>query len=309
MDGKDLEKYVEYYLGKYREVVEENLNLVHDVKHVFFKYNNSPKAVYGIISKTHGAAVVLKYDETEKAYWNVVVIDMPVEYYFWPNMSKELKNLIVIKVVGSDSLYVLDSQIIIRNFGLLLVSEGASFYYVGEEESPFKIEGPGAVVIFGELVSRSGLIMKGSNTKQAWSEYQAGLDALKHFFWDCYDCNIVFFFEVIGFNNISQFINSTKLNYVDGVFHADVKLFWEAGIATMAVYEIVNELRKVRIYFYIDECYASDFIKCFIRAKVHFIAVKWVGGGSISKSEDWFWKNAPKFHSTTSSGFVENVKV
>jgi len=187
VDGKDLEKYVEYYLGKYREVVEENLNLVHDVKHVFFKYNNSPKAVYGIISKTHGAAVVLKYDETEKAYWNVVVIDMPVEYYFWSNMSKDLKNLRVIKVVGSDSPYVLDSQIIIRNFGLLLVSEGASFYYVGEEESPFKIEGPGAVVIFGELVSRSGLIMKGSNTKQAWSEYQAGLDALKHFFWDCGD--------------------------------------------------------------------------------------------------------------------------
>jgi len=187
VDNKDLEKYVKCYLEKYREVVEENFNLVHDIKHVFFKYNNSPKAVCGIISKTHGAAVVLKYDEMEKAYWNVIVIDMPIEYYFWPNMSKELEELKVIKVVDSDSPYILNSQIIIRNFGLLLVSEGATLYYVGKEESPFKNEGPGAVVIFGELVSRSGLIMKGSNTKQAWSKYQAGLDALKHFFWDCGD--------------------------------------------------------------------------------------------------------------------------
>jgi hypothetical protein len=72
-------------------------------------------------------------------------------------------------------------------FALLIVSEGASLYYAGEDESPFKIEGPGAVMIFGELYSKSGLIMKGTNTKRAWSTYQAGLDALKHFFWDCGD--------------------------------------------------------------------------------------------------------------------------
>jgi len=31
VDNKDLEKYVKCYLEKYREVVEENFNLVHDI--------------------------------------------------------------------------------------------------------------------------------------------------------------------------------------------------------------------------------------------------------------------------------------
>jgi hypothetical protein len=102
-------------------------------------------------------------------------------------MPSNLSNLKVVKIMSNEFPYILNSQIIIKNFALLLVSEKASLYYVGEEESPFKIEGWGAVVIFGELISRSGLIVKGTNTKQAWSIYQAGLDALKHFFWDCGD--------------------------------------------------------------------------------------------------------------------------
>ena len=187
VNDKELENYVEAYLKKYKEVVEDNLHLVHDIEHVFFKYNNNPKVVYGIISKNRGTAIVLKYDATEKVCWDIKVIDRPIEYYFWPNMSSDSSNLKIVKIASSDSPYVLDSQISIKNFALLLVSEGASLYYAGEDESPFKIEGPGAVMIFGELYSKSGLIMKGTNTKRAWSTYQAGLDALKHFFWDCGD--------------------------------------------------------------------------------------------------------------------------
>lgn len=187
VEDKELENYVETYLKKYKEVVEDNLHLVHDIEHVFFKYNNNPKAVYGVISKNHGAAIVLKYDATEEIYWNIRVIDKPIEYYFWPNMSSDLSNLKIVKIASSESPYVLNSQISIKNFALLLVSEEASLYYTGEDESPFKIEGPGAVMILGELFSKSGLIIKGSNSKRAWSTYQAGLDALKHFFWDCGD--------------------------------------------------------------------------------------------------------------------------
>jgi hypothetical protein len=181
----ELKDYVKAYLGKYKEIVEANLHLVHDIKQIFFKYNSNPKIVYGIISKNHGAAVVLKYDTAENVYWDIKVIDKPIEYYFWPNMSSELSNLKIVKIASSESAYVLNSQISIKNFALLLVSEGASLYYTGEDESPFKIEGPGAVIIFGELYSKSGLIVKGTNTKHAWSTYQAGLDALKHFLLDC----------------------------------------------------------------------------------------------------------------------------
>jgi len=170
-----------------RKFVEDNLSLVHDIKHVFFKYNNYPKAIYGVISKNHGAAIVLKYDTAEKIFWNITLIDKPIEYYFWPNMSSDLSSLKIIKIASSDSPYVLDSQISIKNFALILVSEGASVYYMGEEETPFRIEGPGAVTILGEVSSKSGLIIKGSNSKQMWSTSQAGLDALKHFFWDCGD--------------------------------------------------------------------------------------------------------------------------
>ena len=184
VNEKELESYVEAYLKEYKEVVEDNFHLVHDIEHIFFKYNNNPKRIYGAVSQNHGAAIVLDYDTTEEPYWDVKVIDKAIEYYFWPNMSSNLKDLEVIKIIGSESPYVLDSQIRIRNFGLLLVSERASLYYIGEGDSPFKIEGPGAVMVFGELISRSGLILKGENTKQAWSTYQAGLDALKHFFWD-----------------------------------------------------------------------------------------------------------------------------
>lgn len=181
---KELENYVRAYLEEYEEIVEDNFHLVGDIEHIFFKYNNYPNRIGGSISRNHGAAIVLDYDATEETYWDINVIDKAIEYHFWPNMSSNLDELEIIKILSSDSPYVLDSQIRIRNFGLLLVSEGASLYYIGEKASPFEIEGPGAVVIFGELISRSGLILKGKNTKQAWSTYQAGLDALEHFFWD-----------------------------------------------------------------------------------------------------------------------------
>jgi len=184
VNEKELEDYVEAYLRKYKEIVEDNFHLVHDSEHIFFKYNNDPNSIYGVISKSHGAAIVLNYDTTEETYWDIRVIDKAIEYHFWPNMSSNLDDLEIIKVLSSESPYVLDSQIGIKNFGLLLVSEGAFLYYIGEKDSPFKIEGPGAVVIFGELISRSGLVLKGKNTKQAWSTHQAGLDALEHFFWD-----------------------------------------------------------------------------------------------------------------------------
>ncbi len=43
VNDKELENYVEAYLKKYKEVVEDNLHLVHDIEHVFFKYNNNLK--------------------------------------------------------------------------------------------------------------------------------------------------------------------------------------------------------------------------------------------------------------------------
>jgi len=45
VDEKELKEYVIAYLSKYRELVEENFHLVHDIEHVFFKYNNYPLAV------------------------------------------------------------------------------------------------------------------------------------------------------------------------------------------------------------------------------------------------------------------------
>ena len=38
VNNEDLKNYVEAYLRKYKEVVEDNLNLVDDIEHVFFKY-------------------------------------------------------------------------------------------------------------------------------------------------------------------------------------------------------------------------------------------------------------------------------
>lgn len=125
VEDRELENYVEMYLKKYKEVVEDNLHLVHDIKHVFFKYNNNPKAIYGVVSKNHGAAIVLKYNVTGETYWNIRVIDKPIEYYFWPNMSSDLSNLKIVKIASGESPYVLNSQISVKNFALLLVSEGA----------------------------------------------------------------------------------------------------------------------------------------------------------------------------------------
>ncbi|MEM3550861.1 MAG: hypothetical protein QXQ94_05730 [Candidatus Bathyarchaeia archaeon] len=121
---RELKGYVETYLRKYKEIAEENLNLIHDIGHVFFKYNNIPKEVYGVVSKNHGAAVAFKYDSTtNETLWDYKLIDKSIEYHFWPNMSSDLSNLKVVKIVGSESPYVLDSQIGIKNFALLSVSE------------------------------------------------------------------------------------------------------------------------------------------------------------------------------------------
>ena len=147
VDGEELENYARAYLKKYREVVEDNFHLVHDIEHVFFKYNNNPKVVYCVISRTHGAAILFKYNTTERTYWNIKVIDKPIEYYFWPNMSDDLSNLKIVKIIKSDSPYVLNSQINIKNFALLLVDKEVSLYYTGKNENPFKIEGPGLSLI------------------------------------------------------------------------------------------------------------------------------------------------------------------
>jgi hypothetical protein len=79
---KELENYVKAYLKKYKEIVEDNFPLIHDIKYVFFKYNNNPKEVYGIISKNHGTAVVIKYDSKGEIHWDIRTIDKPIEYYF-----------------------------------------------------------------------------------------------------------------------------------------------------------------------------------------------------------------------------------
>jgi len=184
VSAKELANYAQAYLREYKKIAEENMHLVHDIDDIFFKYNHNPTRIVGHISREHGTAIEFDYSSTEETDSLVRVIDKAIEYQFWPNMSTNLQELQIVKVLASESPYVLDSQIIIRNYALLLVSEGASLYYIGEKESPFHISGPGAAMIFGKLVSRSGLILKGANSKQAWSVYQAGLDALELFFWE-----------------------------------------------------------------------------------------------------------------------------
>lgn len=62
VNEKELEGYVKAYLKKYKEIVEDNFNLVHDIEHVFFKYNNNPRA-RPILSPWYSVAPLLSIYE------------------------------------------------------------------------------------------------------------------------------------------------------------------------------------------------------------------------------------------------------
>jgi len=187
----DLRNYIEVYVSEYRRLVEENIALLnegsvggysHSGSQNFTFYWSNPNQIKGVVSQSHGVAIFFNHTEgTSKI--TVESITDPIEYFLWPQMIKwgeteELPSVRILKGV-----YHLDSQITI-NYGLLYADPGAILRYTGEGRA-FNVSGSGCVIIFGCLIEKNKMILKGSNNKKDWSSLQARFDALSIFLWDC----------------------------------------------------------------------------------------------------------------------------
>lgn len=187
---QELTSYFQEYLSQYSMLVEENMALLD--KGIVEGYSNSgsqnltfywrrPYQIEGIISRTHGAALFFNHSDTETV--KITDFSKPIEYYVWPTMVENSTGLPSIRIMKTKGYYHFDTQM--KGDGVLIyVDPGANMIYT-DQGHLFSFSGNGAVIIFGSLIEENTMILKGSNSKEDWSELQARFDSLSKFLWDC----------------------------------------------------------------------------------------------------------------------------
>jgi len=248
----ELTNYINAYFRKYNEIVEDYFNYVHDIDYVFYRYNTQPKLIEGYISKNHGAAIVYDFDGQDKSIINIKYIDKSIESYMWPKIYENDYELKIIKILKNSDPYILDKTIEIKNSGLLLVEKGAKLLYVGKGEI-FNIVGKGSIQIFGTLIYRNKMILKGSNNKNDWSMSQAGLDAVEHFLWDCKsklneeiinEINIKYKKPLL-LERITENINNKFYKNNKNEFYEDLAELEQIGISEEISFHLWNEYKAL----------------------------------------------------------------
>lgn len=194
VSSEGLKDYILEYSAEYRRFVEENMGLLdrgivegysQSGSHNLTFYWNYPKKIHGVISSSHGTAVFFNHSDRKNTEISIKSLSEPIEYYVWPNMPKNTTGLPVVRILKASTCYHLDSKVS-YDYGLIYVDPEAKLRYTGEGHV-FDISGLGAIAIFGSLIEEDRMILKGSNSKEDWSELQARFDALSEFTWDCRD--------------------------------------------------------------------------------------------------------------------------
>jgi len=185
-----MKEYAETYCSEYRKLVEDNMPILDEAlvegrsqsgSHNLTFYWQPPDSINCVISRTHGAAIIFNQTGTNILQISVVEFQESIEYYFWPGMPKSTTNLPIVRILKG--FYDLDSPVI-NNNALLYVDPGAILRYTGDGRA-FRIAENGAIIVFGSIIERDRLTLKGSNNKEDWSGLQARFDALSVLLWDC----------------------------------------------------------------------------------------------------------------------------
>jgi len=247
--AKELENYISEYLSTYRNIVAENIGLVGYNLSRFHFYLHYPKEIEGIISHSRGAAVFFNFSETETLI-RIKEFSDSIEYYFWPEMARDLSKLEIVKIERAPTPYDLDSTINILAGVLLLVEPKATLIYTGEGNS-FNISDKGALVIFGSLIHENKIILKGSNSKDDWSQTQAGLDATSQFIWDCRGIlNTTLLEDIEAKNKVPLLLNKIGVRMTSSKYKTNQDLFYEDYEELKKFYASNETLQQVLNDFY-----------------------------------------------------------
>lgn len=213
---RELRIYINEYFSMYYNLVEENFGLfIVNFTNImpfdmFYRFNNNPNNLKGIISKSRGVAITYDYSENPTGLISIEKISDYIEYYFWPNMNRQLKDLGTVGVLSSEEFYESDSTVNVNN-GLLHIRPKVKYIYTGNKTA-FKVDYPGAIEIYGELYEIDKMILKGNNNKIFWSRPQADLDALSHFLF--YSKNALSESQIIELENkYKAYFTLDKINY------------------------------------------------------------------------------------------------
>jgi len=153
---EDFKKYIETYLFKYQQLVENNIP-PESVSEFEF-YQNYPYEVKGIFSTTHGAALFFNHSSISKI--TIDVIDDRIEFYMWPQMKKWWNNASTYLVMKENELVIFAEEL---------------------GENPINVTQGARLEIYGTLIYENKMILKGCNDKKCWSEESAKIDALTDF--------------------------------------------------------------------------------------------------------------------------------
>jgi hypothetical protein len=178
-----IREYVQEYFSEYRYIYDgQNVPWdlqITDLSNFTFGLRNFDTTA--VISTTHGAA--LFFSPSEKGYSEITTkeISYPIEYYLWPQMTKNIDVLPSVEIKPGD--YLIDGVITVHD-ALMYVDPGANIRCVLKDR-PFNVTSTGAVMIFGSYILEHSILLKGSNAKEDWSRTQADIDALSEYLYDC----------------------------------------------------------------------------------------------------------------------------
>lgn len=139
--------------------------------------------VQGVISEKHGAAI--SFDSSMKTPWEFKVISEPIEYYYFPDMARNINGLPIVYI--SEGVYPMNETV--YDSKALIEVDPQAVVRTTTQEAPFDFSENGAMIVFGTLIEKNSLLLKGSNNQEDWSISQADLDALSEFEWDLESAN------------------------------------------------------------------------------------------------------------------------
>lgn len=233
---EEFKEYIETYLSKYKQLVENNIPL--ESREEFKFYENYPYEVMGILSTSHGAAIFFNHSSITKITVNI--IEKRIEFYVWPQMEKWWNNASTYFVIKKDEKIIFPEQ-------------------AGDD--PIIITKGGRIEIFGVLIYENKMLLKGCNKKDCWSKESAELDALLDFLRVAKEIikNEAELKEIEGINKLIILADKIARNERNGLYTDNTELLAkdykeyfelarEFGIETQIATNILkNEIEKYSI--------------------------------------------------------------
>ncbi|MCL5066993.1 MAG: hypothetical protein M1368_01400 [Thaumarchaeota archaeon] len=96
--------------------------------------------------------------------------------------SSYIQSLLKVVSITNGNYYF--GQPINNSVTMLVVDPGAVLWYSGQQ-SGLRMSGNGSIVVYGSVIYKDRMILKGSNSPSDWSQFQGQFDALDEFVWEC----------------------------------------------------------------------------------------------------------------------------